>query len=285
MPIAVCEYRHGEGGRKVCDYRQKPGARTLAQFISFVSPRVRTARKSFFAKKKNERPNNAEIRFLPVVLVSFKIHRRSEMNKKSLTALAVFMLCVLPSQVFAHHAEWMHGRPFIQGLSMPIHGLDHMLVTVAVGLIAVQIGGHALWAVPSAFSLLLLLGGLLNVNGIAVPFVEQGIFASIVVLGAVLTVRPHLPILLSLLIIGCFATIHGNALIQQTPGEWSFFRFSAGCLLAAAALQAIGIGLGLIIKRITQPKIFRYVGAAMLVMSAVIYTFPSVNDLIIHFLE
>jgi hypothetical protein len=43
---------------------------------------------------------------------------------------------LIPSAAFAHHAEWMKGKPFIQGLSMPVHGLDHMLVTFAVGLIA-----------------------------------------------------------------------------------------------------------------------------------------------------
>jgi urease accessory protein len=208
------------------------------------------------------------------------------MNKKLFAAIAaVFTLCTAPSQVFAHHAEWMQGRPFIQGLSMPIHGLDHMLVTLAVGLIAVQIGAYALWAVPAAFSLLLLLGGLLNVNGIAVPFVEQGIFASIVVLGAVLTMRPQVPILVSLLVISGFAFLHGNVLIQHTPGEWSFSRFSAGCLLAAGALQMAGMAFGLLIKRFTRPRLFRYVGWTLLVLWAVIYAFPGINDVVIRLLE
>jgi hydrogenase/urease accessory protein HupE len=40
---------------------------------------------------------------------------------------------LIPNAAFAHHAEWMKDEPFIQGLSMPIHGLDHMLITFAVG--------------------------------------------------------------------------------------------------------------------------------------------------------
>jgi hypothetical protein len=95
------------------------------------------------------------------------------MNCRSVL-FAVVTAFLAPTTLFAHHAEWMKGKPFIQGLSMPVHGLDHMLVTFAVGLIAVQIGGYALWAVPVAFSLLLLLGGVMNVSGIAVPFAEQG---------------------------------------------------------------------------------------------------------------
>ena len=82
-----------------------------------------------------------------------------------LNRLVISMLgnLLIPGAAIAHHAEWMKNEPFIQGLSMPVHGLDHMLVTLAVGLIAVKIGGYALWAVPATFSMLLLLGGMMNV--------------------------------------------------------------------------------------------------------------------------
>jgi urease accessory protein len=108
----------------------------------------------------------------------------------------------------AHHAEWMKDKPFIQGLSMPVHGLDHMLVTFAVGLIAVQIGGYAIWAVPAAFSILLLLGGMMNVLGIAAPLGEQVIFASIVVMGGLLAYRKQLPSLVGVGVVAFFATFH-----------------------------------------------------------------------------
>ena len=91
------------------------------------------------------------------------------MNKKSFLLVVAWALCLLPRAAFAHHAQSMTGHPFVQGLSMPIHGLDHMIVTFAVGLIAVQMGGAALWVLPCAFSLLLLLGGTLNVCGVSVP--------------------------------------------------------------------------------------------------------------------
>jgi urease accessory protein len=73
--------------------------------------------------------------------------------------ISLLGILLIPGAAIAHHAEWMKNKPFIQGLSMPVHGLDHILVTFAVGLIAVQISGSALWAVPTAFSILLLLGG------------------------------------------------------------------------------------------------------------------------------
>src|SRR5260370_41175364 len=92
----------------------------------------------------------------------------------SLTAL----LLAAPTIAQAHHAEWMRDKPFVQGVSMPIHGLDHMFVIIAVGLIAAHIGGRAWWSVPGVFSVSILLGGILNILGVPVPLVEYGILAS-----------------------------------------------------------------------------------------------------------
>ena len=192
---------------------------------------------------------------------------------------------LVPSAAFAHHAEWMKGRPFIQGLSMPVHGLDHMLVTFAVGLIAVQIGGYALWAVPAAFSLLLLLGGVMNVSGIAIPFAEHAILASIIVLGGLLAYRTQLPLFVGLAVVGFFAIFHGVALVGEGPHNGWFLVFAAGCLIAAWAVLGSGMALGLLLKRLNQTQAIRYGGWAMIGAAALIAIFPSSNDVIIHFLE
>jgi urease accessory protein len=192
---------------------------------------------------------------------------------------------LIPSAAFAHHAEWMKGKPFIQGLSMPVHGLDHMLVTFAVGLIAVQIGGYALWAVPAAFSLLLLLGGVMNVSGIAMPFAEHAIFASIIVLGGLLAYRKQLPLLVGLAVVAFFAMFHGIALVGEAPHNAWFFVFAVGCLVAAWAVLGSGMAVGLLLKRFNQAQAIRYAGWAMIGTAALIAIFPGLNDVIIHFLE
>jgi urease accessory protein len=192
---------------------------------------------------------------------------------------------LIPSAAFAHHAEWMKGKPFIQGLSMPVHGLDHMLVTFAVGLIAVQMGGYALWAVPAAFSLLLLLGGVMNVSGIAVPFVEHAIFASIIVLGGLLAYHRKLPLLAGLAVVAFFAVFHGVALVGEGPHNGWFFLFAAGCLIAAWAVLGSGMAVGLLLKRLNQAQEIRYAGWVMIGAAGLIAVFPSLNDVIIHLLE
>jgi urease accessory protein len=206
------------------------------------------------------------------------------MNCRSVL-FAVVTAFLAPTTLFAHHAEWMKGKPFIQGLSMPVHGLDHMLVTFAVGLIAVQIGGYALWAVPVAFSLLLLLGGVMNVSGIAVPFAEQAIFASIIVLGGVLAYRKQLPLLVGLAVVAFFAMFHGVALVGEGPHNGWFFVFAVGCLIAAWAVLGIGMAVGLLLKRLNQTQAIRFAGWAMIGAAALIAIFPSLNNVVIHFLE
>jgi urease accessory protein len=210
------------------------------------------------------------------------------MNNRSNRLVLIISLLgslLITITAFALHAEWVKGKPFIQGLSMPVHGLDHMLVTFAVGLIAVQIGGHALWAVPAAFSLLLLLGGVLNVSGIAVPFAEHGIFATIIVLGGLLASRKQLPLLAGLAVVAFFAMFHGIALVGEGPHNAWFSVFTAGCLIAAWAVLGSGMIVGLLLKRLNQTQAIRYAGWAMIGAAALIAIFPGVNNVIIHFLE
>jgi len=200
------------------------------------------------------------------------------------TALSALLLAA-PTIAQAHHAEWMRDKPFVQGISMPIHGLDHMLVTIAVGLIAAQIGGRALWGVPGVFSVSILLGGILNIMGVPVPLVEYGILASIVVVGALLAWGSRVSLLATLGIVALFAFLHGNALIANDGFVHNLPVFIVGCLLSALALQGVGVLLGLLLAKGLRLPVYRYAGFAMLALAAVVSAFPSVNDCVIHLLE
>lgn len=202
------------------------------------------------------------------------------------TAAAILLL--LPSPALAHHAEWMLERPFVQGLSMPLHGLDHMLVALATGLTAVEIGGAAIWAVPAVFSIFMLVAGLLNVHGYAAPLLEQAILASIVVLGAILVRRRPLPSGAWVLIVGALAMIQGAALIgASTAGASAGWlpRFATGCLLSSVAVLASGMALGLALQRFREASVIRYAGVAIIIAGILVYAFPSANGVVIGFLE
>ena len=200
-------------------------------------------------------------------------------------ALLLASLLGLPSLAQAHHAEFMTGDPFLQGISMPIHGMDHTLVTIAVGLIAAQLGGKALWAIPGIFTVSVLLGGILNIMGVPVPLAEYGILASIAVFGGLLTWGARLSILLTLCVTILVAFCHGSALIANDSSVQNMPAFIAGCLFSALLLQGVGIAFGFLLQRVFQLRVYRYAGLAMFVAAAVISLFPSVNDFMINLIE
>jgi urease accessory protein len=87
-----------------------------------------------------------------------------------------------------------HGASgLVDGFAHPFGGLDHTLAMVAVGLFAAVLGGRARWAVPATFASMMLVGGIMGFMGIEIPGVEAGIAFSVVIFGAILAARLHLP--------------------------------------------------------------------------------------------
>ena len=70
-------------------------------------------------------------------------------------------------------AGWLH----------PLSGVDHLLAMIAIGAWSCQMGGRAVWIVPSAFVSFMMLGGLLGFEQVDLPGVEIGIVLSVILLG------------------------------------------------------------------------------------------------------
>ena len=102
------------------------------------------------------------------------------MNRRILIAATALIASAAPA--FAHLNPAEHGS-FAAGFSHPLFGFDHILVMIAVGLWAAQIGGRALWIVPTAFVSMMAVGFALAVAGVGLPFVEPAILTSVVALG------------------------------------------------------------------------------------------------------
>ena len=190
-----------------------------------------------------------------------------------------------PALTHAHHAEFMVAKPFSQGMSMPLHGVDHIVVILAVGLIAAQIGGRALWAIPSGFVVAILLGGLLNVMGLPMPLLEFGILASVAVCGGLLAWGASVSLLATLGTVSVFAILHGEALIGNDRLVRDLPFFVLGCVLSALLLLGLGIGIGVLLPKARRSFAYRYAGIAMIAVAVAIGAFPSVNDFAIRLLE
>src|SRR5580698_8957387 len=153
-------------------------------------------------------------------------------NRSSFTRLATPALILAPVLAHAHPGHDTSG--FSAGVAHPLHGLDHILAMVAVGLWAAQLGGRAKWLVPASFVSVMALGGALGMAGVAIPFAEQGIFASVLILGVLIAASVRLPLAASMSIVGLFALCHGHAHGTEIPAAASGFNYALGFVLATA---------------------------------------------------
>jgi urease accessory protein len=187
--------------------------------------------------------------------------RISSFNLK-LALLALFALTPALAQAHPGHGP---ANSFAGGFSHPLHGLDHILAMVAVGLWAAQLGGRALWLVPAAFVSLMTVGGALGMAGVPVPMVETGILLSVLLLGVLIAASVRLPLVASMAVVGLFAIFHGHAHGSEIPVAASGLAYGLGFLLATAVLHGCGMGLGLLAQRKLTAPVLRFAGAGIAV--------------------
>jgi urease accessory protein len=176
--------------------------------------------------------------------------------------LPLFAILLAPSFVYAHTGVG-HGAGFLHGVGHPLGGLDHILAMVAVGIWAAQIAGRATWAVPATFVTVMLIGSAIGFTGTAVPYVEQGIVMSVLLLGVLITAALRLPLAASAAIVGLFALFHGHAHGAEMPVALSGISYGIGFVLTTAVLLFSGIVFGLSLQKSARLQTVRYVGAAI----------------------
>jgi urease accessory protein len=142
------------------------------------------------------------------------------------------------------HTGVVQPDSFASGIAHPLHGVDHILAMVAVGLWSVVAGGRAIWVWPTAFVAMMLVGFAAATFGLQMPFVEPAIWSSVVVLGLFVALAVKAPVSLGAGIVGLFALAHGHAHGVEA-GAASLIPYAAGFSLATTGLHAAGIALGL----------------------------------------
>ena len=180
-----------------------------------------------------------------------------------LSTLAAFSAFTGIAEAHTGHGSTMG---FTAGLLHPLSGLDHMLAMVAVGLFAARLGGKAFWAVPLAFVGMMIVGGALALNGIGLPYVEIGIAASVIVLGAAVALDFNLPVSAAMGLAGFFSLFHGHAHGAEMPVTASGVTYGLGFVMATALLHSAGLGLGLLASKASAPRnfnLFKVTGAAV----------------------
>jgi len=133
---------------------------------------------------------------------------------------------------------------FASGIAHPLHGMDHVLAMLAVGVWGVLAGGRAIWVWPIAFVATMLAGFAAATLGLQMPFVEPAIWSSVIILGLLVALAIKAPVWLGGAMTGLFAFFHGHVHGTETTAT-GLIPYAAGFALATASLHAAGIGLGL----------------------------------------
>ena len=192
--------------------------------------------------------------------------------RKLLSGLTLAAMTLAPAAAFAHPGHGGEHSEFIHGFLHPMTGFDHILAMVTVGILAYQIGGRALWLVPTTFLAIMAAGGLLGVAGVSFYFVEPGIAASVVVLGVIVALALKPPVAVAMALVALFAVFHGYAHGIEAP-LGSATTYGAGFMVATALLHAAGLALGMLVGRIsaTQGQLgYRLAGSAVALTGLVI---------------
>ncbi len=164
------------------------------------------------------------------------------MKKKLLVVTGLLSMQSLP--VYAHTGI-NAVLSFTEGLLHPLTGVDHLLVILAVGLLAVMRGGRELWLLPVSFLVMMALGAGLHFAGFTLSAAETWVAFSVMASGLLLWTNYKMSPGLVIALVAVFALGHGyvHGLALQAGAD--AVGYMGGFLLTTALLQGLSITVGL----------------------------------------
>lgn len=177
------------------------------------------------------------------------------MNKLSTNTIIPLASLLLMNSAFAHTAGnasgWLH----------PLSGMDHLLAMISVGAWSSQIGGRAIWIVPSAFVCFMFFGGLIGFEHIELPATEIAVSLSVVLLGLAIALKQILPLLLAAAATALFGIFHGYAHGYEMPLMQNKLTYTLGFLATTAMLHIIGaVAAHYLLKSSAGDRLLRILG-------------------------
>ncbi len=189
-----------------------------------------------------------------------KMKDRRSLYYMSQLAVGILIAVILTETAFAHE-EVEGGVGFLTGLLHPALGFDHLLAMLSVGILSVQIGGNAIWHVPTTFVLIMIFGGFLGMQGLGIPMVEAGIAISVIVLGIALAAEKLIPEWVAIISVAIFGTFHGHAHGTEMPLIANPWLYGLGFVTGTALIHLMGVFVGLGFRRLHRgPRLLRTTG-------------------------
>ena len=159
----------------------------------------------------------------------------------SFLLIALLSSLMISEPAFAHVSEEGLKGGFISGYIHPLLGWDHVAAMVAVGIWGAFLGSRAIWVLPIVFPFIMVIGGILGMVGVPVPFIVPGIALSSIIIGLAIAFKWRAPLWIASVIVGLFAIYHGYAHGQNLPAASNPIAFALGFVLGSGTLHLIGI--------------------------------------------
>lgn len=183
------------------------------------------------------------------------------MKAPRLFAAALLVLASGPGMAHGFAGSgWVH----------PLTGVDHMLAMIAVGLWSAQLGGRAIWGVPSAFVVAMGIGSAIGWHQWPVQGIEAAIALSVVAVGLAMAIHSRLawPVAATAALV--FGLAHGYVHGLEMPATQGF-GYAAGFLCTTAGLHVAGaVAVLLVLERPDGHRLLRAGGALVAAVGGVL---------------
>ncbi|CAN5258188.1 HupE/UreJ family protein [soil metagenome] len=184
--------------------------------------------------------------------------------KQKILRIGLMAAAVLFTAPAIAHSGASYGvTSFSSGFFHPFSGWDHALAMLAVGLWLAQLQRPTRTRLLLVFPAMMIPGAMASAGGLAVPGVEPGIAASLVVSGLLVAFALRMPGWFSASLISFFAVLHGYAHGSELQSDVSLMGYGAGFVCASLVLQAAGLFLGAFARKAFAKRAVRMAGAGV----------------------
>ncbi len=162
-------------------------------------------------------------------------------NRQRLPLAALWLLLASGIVLFNSFGLTVDSSDWSSGFTHPLHGADHLLAMLAVGIWAAQLRGSAIWLLPVTFVGVMSLGGLAGAAGIILPGAEAIVLLSCLVFVALITRKIRFSSQTNVVIVAFFAFFHGFTHGQEISTSASLISYTLGFMIATLLLHGAGI--------------------------------------------
>jgi urease accessory protein len=166
---------------------------------------------------------------------------------RSIGVLIVLATLIAAAPASAHTDQGVAGG-LVSGFMHPVSGLDHLLAMASVGIWGAFLRRPLIWTLPVAFPLVMVVGGVLGILKVSLPFVEIGIASSVIALGTAIALAWRAPVAIAVAIIAVFALFHGYAHGAELPTAVAPEAYATGFVLSTGLIHVAGIAVGLLLS-------------------------------------